>query len=190
MNYIENSEGIAGYKVKIWEREAFRVTGYTILVPPGRPGMNKPRELWDAIIADGRLEKLRSASSVRPWVLGLGSWDPECEKKGFRYTICIEETEHTDFTQLAREYSLFTKEIGASDWMCFEMSQGKYDERFWKDNPYKMMGPLGYRFHDKEGDFSVGLHFDAYPPDFGHGGNANPEHSLMEFWISVIKAQE
>jgi len=183
LEYLEKSEEIIGYRVKIWKRDAFTVKGYTIIVPPGPRGRTMPRELWKAVIADGRLDKLTKASSVRPWALGLGSWDPECEKGGQRYTVCIEETEHTDFTKLSREYDLFMKEIGASNWMCFEMTEKVYDERFWRDNPYRMMTKLGYQFHTREGDYSVGLHFDAYPPE-NYGPEGNP---AMEFWITVVK---
>lgn len=137
---------------------------------------------WNELNADGRMEKLRTASHNRPWELRLGSWDAECEKKGFRYTVCIEATEGTDFSSLELEIPLFTIEIGASDWMCFEMTQAKYDERFWKDNPYRMMKLLGYKFYAR--DASVGLHFDAYPPDFDMQTNPN-----MEFWMTVTKRQ-
>ena len=67
--------------------------------------------------------------------------------------------------------------------MCFETTQKEFDERFWRDNPYTMMKKLGYQFHrGREGDYSVGLHFDAYPPDY------DPEENpLMEFWITVVK---
>jgi len=181
MEYLEKSEEVTGYRAKIRKRDAFNVTGYTMIVPPG-PG-TEIREFWNDVVADGRLEKLTKASSVRPWVLGLGSWDPECEKNGQRYTICIEETEYTDFSRLSREYRLFTKEIGASDWMCFEMTQKEFGERFWRDDPYEMMKKLGYQFHMRGGDYSVGLHFDAYPPDYDP--EANP---VMEFWITVVKA--
>jgi hypothetical protein len=51
---------------------------------------------------------------------------------------------------------------------------------FWKDDPYKMLRTLGYRFH-----FRVGVHFDASPPD--HDEKDNPG---MEFWISVAKQTE
>jgi predicted transcriptional regulator YdeE len=176
MEYLEKSEEITGYRVRIMQRKAFKVAGYTIIVPPRSDEMVS--QFWYDVAADGRLELLKNASSVPPWILGLGSWDPECERHGQRYTICIEETEHTDFTQVAQAYHLFTKEIGASDWMCFEMTQRILDERFWKDNPYKMMKKLGYRFHT--GDYSVGLHFDAYPPDYDP--KRNP---VMEFWITV-----
>lgn len=64
--------------------------------------------------------------------------------------------------------------------MCFETTQRKLDERLWRDDPYKMMGKLGYEFNTK--DYSVGLHFDAYPPDY------DPEtNPTMEFWITVVR---
>ena len=34
MKYLGNSEEITGFRVKIWEREAFKITGYTYIVPP------------------------------------------------------------------------------------------------------------------------------------------------------------
>ena len=80
MEYLEKSEEITGYRVKIRKREAFNVAGYTIIVPPG-PG-KEIRQFWKDVITDGRLDKLTKASSIQPWVLGLGSWDPECEKGG------------------------------------------------------------------------------------------------------------
>jgi hypothetical protein len=64
------------------------------------------------------------------------------------------------------------------DWMCFEVPQDRFDDgHFWKDNPYKMLKTLSYRFHIR-----VGVHFDAIPPD--HDEMTNPG---VEFWISVIK---
>lgn len=180
MEYLEQSEEITGYRVRIMQREAFKIAGYTIIVPPAPRDKMVIKRFWDEVVADGRLERLSKASSVPSWILGLGSWDPECEEHGQRYTICIEQTESTDFSQLAEEYHLFTKEIGASEWMCFETTEDEYDERFWKDNPYKMMKKLGYQFHT--GDYSVGLHFDAYPPD--HDPETNP---VMEFWITVTR---
>jgi len=178
MEYLEHSEEIVGYKVCIMQKPAFKVTGYTLLVPPQLDEMIP--QFWSQVTNDGRLELLKNASSTRPWVLGLGSWDPECGKKGQRYTICIEATEYTDFTSLAAKHPLFTKEIGASDWMCFQTAQQVYEGRFWKDDPYRMMKKLGYLFHAS--DLSLGLHFDAYPPDYDL-----VHHSAMEFWLTVRK---
>ncbi|MHB0879059.1 MAG: hypothetical protein ACYC5O_23730 [Anaerolineae bacterium] len=179
MEYIEGSEALVGYKAKVWKREPFIIVGYTLIVPPHNDEMVGP--FWFEVMADGRLDALKAASSVPTWVLGLGSWDPECEKGGMRYTISIEETAHTDFGALEKEQPLFRMTIGASDWLCFEMTEEKYFERFWQqDNPYTMMKPLGYRFNAK--GVNVGLHFDAYPPGF-----ATLTNSAMEFWITVVK---
>lgn len=181
MELLASSKELTGYSIKIWKRDPFVIRGYTLIAPPGHRGDALILEFWSQVKSDGRLGKLINASSVRPWVLGLGSWDPECPKHGLRYTICIEETEYTDFTALSQEYPLFTKEIGVSDWLCFEIASMELYERLWKDNPYKMMQQLGYQFHT--GDFSVGLHFDAYPPDY------DPEQNPgFEFWITVVKA--
>jgi len=88
METLEHSLAIIGYKVRIRKRGAFKVMGYTILVPPHSDDLIP--QFWREVADDGRLEILKNASSVRPWILGLGSWDPECEKHGQRYTICIE----------------------------------------------------------------------------------------------------
>lgn len=181
MPYLDNSQDIVGYRVKIVRRDAFRVKGYTLIVPPGTAGEGAIPAFWRDVRADGRLAKLVAASSVRPRVRGLGSWDPECERGGQRYTICLEETPYTDLTRLEREYALFSKEIGASDWMCFEMTWDTLEGRFWRDDPYKMMKRLGYRFH--AGDLSVGLHFETYPPELAL--ETNP---AVEFWITVVES--
>jgi hypothetical protein len=179
ITYLERSEEITGYRVWVWRREPFVVAGYTAVLPPGAD----VKAFWDGVVSDGRLERLAGASSVQAWVLGLGSWDPECEPNGMRYTIGLEETADTDFSSLAREEGFFRKEIGASEWLCFETEYGTFPERFWRHDPYRMMGKLDYAFHAGPGDYSVGLHFDAYPPGFF------PEKgSPMEFWITVVKA--
>jgi hypothetical protein len=128
VKYLEHCEEITGYKIYTVQRAAFKVSGYTLLVPPRSDDMIP--QYWRQVATDGRLELLKTASSTRPWILGLGSWDPECEKHGQRYTIGIEATEHTDFTPIAEKYPLFTKEIGASEWMCFVITQKILDEQF------------------------------------------------------------
>ena len=63
--------------------------------------------------------------------------------------------------------------------MCFELIEKKGEERdFWKDYPYVMMRKLGYRFNGR-----VGVHFDAYPPDY------DPERNpTMKFGIAVARS--
>ncbi len=178
MEYLENSEEITGYKVKVVHRSAFKIRGYTLIIPPA--GDDMVAKFWDETLADGRVAQLIAASPTPPWLLGLGSWDPECEKHGFRYTICIEETGQTDFSSLEKDHTLFSKEIGESDWLCFITTHDRFTERFMKDDPYRMMKLLGYKFN--AGNASLGLHFDAYPPGFDPF--TQPE---MEFWITVKK---
>jgi hypothetical protein len=173
MQYIENAEEITGYKVRIWSRSAFSVVGYTTMV-----GKEASVEQFSKdVSADGRLDGLIRSSKVAPWVLGLGSWDPECEGKGdYRYTICIEETQHTNLTPLEKrypQYPLFRKEIGASDWLCFE----NFDHG--GPNAYELIKLLGYKFHT--GGYDVGLHFDAWAP------GVVPLSNTMEFWITVVR---
>lgn len=50
--------------------------------------------------------------------------------------------------------------------------------KFWRDNPYKMLGELGFKFY--KGGFGVGLHFDTFPSDFDP--KTKPS---IEFWITV-----
>jgi predicted transcriptional regulator YdeE len=175
---INGAKEQVGYDVSIFQKPAFQVAGYTIVIPPGEE--HTIPAFWEAVEADGRLETLKKASGSPTWVLGLGSWDPECEKNGQRYTICIEVTGHTDFTDLVRKHPLFTKQIGASEWMCFKLTGSAGDANFWRDDPYRMLKELGYVFHAK--NYNLGLHFDAYPP--GHDDVHNP---AMQFWITVKK---
>jgi hypothetical protein len=176
---VPRSEELTGYRVQAVRRGPFTLVGYTRIYRPGEePG---PPAFWDEVLADGRLAGLVGASPVPPWVFGLGSWDPACPKGGHRHTISIEETPDLDPARLAALEPLFRKEIGASDWLCFAMPRAAYPERFWQDDPYRMLKALGYRFHTGKGDFSVGLHLDAFPP--GCDVATGP---AMEFWITVL----
>ncbi len=184
MEYLEGSQDLTGYRVRIMPKEAFTVVGYTIIVPP-RDRTNMTPRFWDEVMADGRLQALKEASAIPPWVLGLGSWDPACQKGGHRYTICIEETDHTDFGPLAIQHSLFPKDIGATDWMCFEMPRGDAEAymQLWKADPYKMLVKLGYQWNPGTSrGYGLGVHFDAHPPDYD--AETNP---AAEFWITVVK---
>ena len=64
--------------------------------------------------------------------------------------------------------------------MCFELIEKKGEERdFWKDNPYVMMRKLGYRFNGR-----VGVHFDAYPPDYDR---AQPHNEVWDRGREIAK---
>ena len=174
---IQNGEEITGYRVKIASKPSFQITGYTIVIPPNDQTAMTSRFVRD-VSSDGRLDSLKKASSVPAYIVWLGSWDSECKPGGMRYTACIEETDHTDFSCLLPGYPQHTQRFEACDWMCFEIPQERFDTgQFWKDDPYRMLRVLGYRFHVR-----VGVHFDAAPPD--HDEMKEP---CREFWISVAK---
>lgn len=177
ITFIERSQEITGYRVKIMPKPAFQVTGYAIICQPDEEGP-LIQDFVAALMTDGRMETLKKASAVPSWILGLGSWDEECPPRGMRYTMCIEENQHTDLSGLLRQYLLHTQSFEACEWMCFEVPQERFDTgQFWKDDPYKMLRDLGYRFH-----LRVGVHFDAFSPN--HHERTKPG---MEFWISVLK---
>jgi hypothetical protein len=177
ITFIERSQEITGYRVKTTKKPAFQVTGYTIICPPEGEGPII-KDFVAAVMTDGRMETLKKASAVPPWILGLGSWDEECQPRGMRYTMGIEENQHTELSGLLRQYPIHSQSFEACEWMCFEVPQERFDtDQFWNDDPYKMLRDLGYRFH-----LRVGVHFDAYPPD--HDERTKPG---MEFWISVME---
>jgi len=173
---------IRDYDFRVVRREGFRVAGYTYLVPKDVEGA-VPR-FWDALAEDGRLERLIAcADGGRAPLLGLGSWDPECKGHDHRYTVCVEETDRTDFAPIAGDAGFLAKELGASDWLCFRVPFERYMSGFWQDNPYTMIEELGLRFHTAKGDYSVGLHYEVYPP----GWDEDPEQ-WIEFRITVAGA--
>jgi len=57
MSYIERSEEITGYRVRVVRRDAFRVMGYTLIVPP-RSDKRTVSRFWDEVETDGRLAAL------------------------------------------------------------------------------------------------------------------------------------
>ena len=175
--YLERSRGITGYRVGIMRKPAFRVIGYSKVIPPNSETEMVPRVVGE-LTADGSLDVLRKATSATSWILGLGSWDEECQPGGMRYTMCIEETELTDLSRIARRHPVHTQRFEACEWMCFEVPRERFiSGAFWKDDPYRMLRALGYRFH-----LRVGVHFDASPPDHDEASNWG-----MEFWISVAR---
>jgi predicted transcriptional regulator YdeE len=176
INYLSESEELTGYRVKVMRREGFTLVGYTLIVQPD--DAEAIPAFWHEVTTDGRQKRLLQCSSAPTWCLGLSSSEPKSPKHGQRYTIGIEATADTDFSTLAKDYPLFTKEIAASAWLCFELPSAGAIGQLWEDDPHRMLQLLGYRFNPDGPD--VGLHVDAYPPDYD--AETNP---AIEFWITV-----
>lgn len=85
--YLERSQEITGYRVKVLRKPAFQVSGYTIMCPPEEEGPLIKSFITD-LITDGRMETLKKASPVPPWILGLGSWDEDAHPAA-RVIRCI-----------------------------------------------------------------------------------------------------
>lgn len=172
---IPDSLQRVGYEVHVTTRPAFDVVGYTQVLAGGEerriPGF------WSTLKSDGRLDALKRLAGNKGWLLGLGSWDPDCPQGGQRYTVCVEAAPSA-LQELPSHAEAFHKQIGASDWLRFQVASADYPQPFWTHNAYRMMQTLGYRFNTR--DFTVGLHFDAYP--IASGGEASKQ---MEFRISV-----
>lgn len=62
MPYIGESVHLVGYRVRIERCDAFRVRGYTRIVPPGQAGEGAIPTFWRDVAADGRLARLVGAS--------------------------------------------------------------------------------------------------------------------------------
>lgn len=177
MSYIEDSMTKVGYKVRVIEKEDIVVMGYTHVFPKEPEENDTEPNFIELLKKDGRFDKLFRIKGNNP-MMGLGSWDPECEPGGMRYTLCVEKSSDGNSNLLLEDKDYFEKAIGSSLWLCFEVPQT--DDRFWKDNPYAMLKKLGYSFHT--GSFDVGLHFDVFPDDYDRVSN-----SAYEFWITVVK---
>ena len=52
MEYLEHSESITGYRVKVMRRGAFTVKGYTLIVPP--TGFRPREQSGDGVLDHGR----------------------------------------------------------------------------------------------------------------------------------------
>ncbi len=178
--FLERSIELTGYRVSILHKPAFQIVGYTLIVPPHQDKAMIPPFIGQ-VMADGRFDSLKQAAAPSAPILGLGSWDEDCQPHGMRYTMCIEETPSTQTSHLFAQYPLHRQTFEACEWMCFDIPQGPDGlDQFWEANPYQLMRLLGYRFH-----LIVGVHFDVHPPDYD--AQANPG---MEFWITVKKEDE
>ncbi len=65
ITFIERSQEITGYRVKILRKPAFQVTGYTVICPPDAEGPII-KDFVAALMTDGRMETLKKASAVPP----------------------------------------------------------------------------------------------------------------------------
>jgi len=67
---------------------------------------------------------------------------------------------------------LFSMIIKESDWIIFSLDFEKDFGKLWENDPYKLIGEIGYDFNN-----AVGLHIDVFTENYnGH---------KMEFWMPI-----
>ncbi len=165
-------------------KNKFKIMGFTKILTPEMGEMEEAvQEFWKEVKADGSLDILLKYKTPGSPVLGFGSFDSECRKAGgFRYTICIPDSEIID-KKAFKSISTFNKRIDASKWVSFEMTKESFIQRFWKQNPHAIIQKLGYNFNGP-----ISGHFDVF--DNGHTRIYEPENqrdneSTVHFWMPV-----
>ena len=159
MTRIEESVRTIGYQADLFEKEAFRIIGFSAIHKPDTPDF----ELWERLKNDGRLKRLMTASTTVQ-LFGCSSFDPQATighpEGSYRHTVCIEETPELDSSILDAD-ELFSLDIPASKWISFNLTKERFyngkDYLFWGDDPYAMIVRLGFRFN-----WTVALHMDVF----------------------------
>jgi hypothetical protein len=106
----------------------------------------------------GRLDVLRRLKKPGAPILSFNSSDSACQKQnGWRHTICLQDSDIAD-PEAFKSHSPFIKKIGASKWVCFEMTKERFLGEFRTENPHSLIQKLGYRFNGP-----ISWYFDVFP---------------------------
>jgi len=110
-SHTEDNKALTGYNTKYQRLPAFDLTGFTKIVESGG-------ELYDEVRGDGRWEVLRNIAGDDKTIFGVASFDKECTKGRYRYTLAVKASE--DQERNARlGVSLYTIHIKESEWIVF-----------------------------------------------------------------------
>ena len=171
MQTLERSKEIAGYRVRYQELPAFDLTGFTKIVASGG-------ELYDEVRADGKWEVLRTLGGDDMTIYGVASFDKECTKDHYRYTLAVKSPLAERLAEADRHGSLFKLHILESEWLVVELEHfmRQYGV-FWQADPYALVQKLGWSFNSR-----VGLHIDMYGPSYSSDDDA------MEFMMPVKRS--
>jgi len=163
----EDNRALTGYITKYQRLPAFDLTGFTKIVPSGG-------ELYDEVRNDGRWKLLRDIAGDDKTIYGVASFDKECTKDRYRYTLAVKASEdHVRNSNLGD--SLFSIHIKGSEWIIFTIeSFAAQWGKFWQDNPYNLINKLGWDFNSM-----VGLHIDVFPQSYSSNDDC------MEFMMPV-----
>lgn len=139
---IEGSIEKCGCKASLVAKNKFTIMGFTTFITPEK-GDDAVQDFWKAAKADGYLDIIQKYKKPGAPVLGFGSYDSACRKhNGWRYTICLSESDITD-VKAFKAHDLFIRKIDASKWVCFDMTK----EKSIGFNPHTGAPKLGHKFN-------------------------------------------
>jgi hypothetical protein len=155
------------FRYKIIAKAPFDLLGFTKIVISGG-------EQYDEVRKDGRWDVLRQIAGADKTIYGIASFDKECTKNHYRYTLAVVKPD--DAGKLAGyESQLFPFHVNESTWCVFTLEHfEKQYGIFWGQDPYKMIQKLGFAFNNR-----LGIHLDVYPEAY----KTNDDE--MEFWMPV-----
>ena len=162
---IINSQELKNFNYCIKKFSSFKIIGFTKIV-------NSGGEMYDEIMQKNeKWELLKNMNSKNKNVYGIASMDKECPEGKYRYTMGIEKDENYIGNKIYAN-QLFPMNINESNWVIFSLDYQNDFGRLWENDPYKLIGEMGYCFNN-----AVGLHIDVFPENYdGHG---------MEFWMPI-----
>jgi len=172
ISHAEDDRTLTGYSTKYKRLPAFDLTGFTKIVESGG-------ELYDKARGDGRWEVLRNIAGDDKTIYGVASFDKECTKGHYRYTLAVKASEDQVRNANLGD-SLFSIHIKESEWIVFTIdSFAAQWGKFWQDNPYNLIKKLGWDFN-----LVVGLHIDVFPPSYSSNDDC------MEFMMPVRRSAD
>ena len=117
---IPGSKEQCGFKANIVTKNKFRIMGFTQVIS----GDVSVDGFIEEVRHDGRLDILNKYRKPGAPILGFSSHDLDSQLRGgWRYTICLEESDITD-VQAFKKHNLYIEKIDASRWLIFEYTKG------------------------------------------------------------------
>lgn len=158
---------IIPFAYRVIEMPAFELLGFTKVVTSGG-------ELYDAVRGDGRWAMLRQMVGSDPAIYGVASFDKECPKDHYRYTLAVRCDPDAEGSLLNNK-ALFPFHVKHSRWVAFKLEHFVRDYGiFWQKDPYKMLAEIGYVFNT-----ALSIHIDLYSQNYTSDDDA------MEFLMPI-----
>ena len=153
---IPGSKEKCGFMTKIVTKNKFKIMGFTKIMS----GEASVDGFIDEVRHDGRLDILNKYRKPGAPILGFGSHDLDSQMRGgWRYTICLAESDITD-VQAFMQHNLYIEKIDASRWLIFEYTKADaFDD-------HAVCPKLGYTWNSIiSGSFTATPDGEIWKPD-------------------------